>query len=83
MTVTNPAPNDRTPHSAAIPQMFTTRELSQLIGVPVATLNNWRSLGQGPRSFRLGRSVRYCADDVLAWIAHQQHVDTHYLDSTA
>ena len=46
--------------------MVTTKELAVLIGVPVATLNNWRSVGRGPRSFRLGRAVKYLVADVAA-----------------
>ena len=49
-----------------IPEMITTKELAELIGVPVATLNNWRSIGRGPRSFRLGRAVKYLVVDVAA-----------------
>ena len=58
-----------------IPDMVTTKELAELIGVPVATLNNWRSIGRGPRSFRLGRAVKYLVADVAAWIEQQQQAD--------
>ena len=61
-----------------IPDMVTTKELAELIGVPVATLNNWRSIGRGPRSFRLGRAVRYLVTDVAAWIERQQQADDRY-----
>ena len=45
-----------------IPDMVTTKELAELIGVPVATLNNWRSIGRGPRSFPVisGAVFRSC-----------------------
>ena len=62
-----------------IPNMVTTKELAELIGVPVATLNNWRSIGRGPRSFRLGRAVKYLVADVAAWIEHQQEADDRFL----
>ena len=61
-----------------IPQMVTTKELAELIGVPVATLNNWRSIGRGPRSFRLGRTVKYLIADVTAWIEQQQQADDRF-----
>lgn len=61
-----------------IPQMVTTKELAELIGVPVATLNNWRSIGRGPRSFRLGRTVKYLVADVAAWIEQQQQADDRF-----
>ena len=46
--------------------------------MPVATLNNWRSIGRGPRSFRLGRAVKYLVADVAAWIERQQQADDRY-----
>ena len=61
-----------------IPDMVTTKELAELIGVPVATLNNWRSIGRGPRSFRLGRAVKYLVADVAAWIEQQQQADDRF-----
>ena len=61
-----------------IPDMVTTKELAELIGVPVATLNNWRSIGRGPRSFRLGRAVKYLVADVAAWIEQQQKADDRF-----
>ena len=69
----NPAGQD-----SIIPEMVTTKELAVLIGVPVATLNNWRSVGRGPRSFRLGRAVKYLVADVAAWIEQQQQADDRF-----
>lgn len=45
-------------------------------GLAVQTLYNWRNLSTkdrtiGPRSFKLGRLVRYYEDDVDAWIEDQ------------
>ena len=67
-----------TSQDSLIPDMVTTKELAELIGVPVATLNNWRSIGRGPRSFRLGRAVKYLVADVAAWIEQQQQADDRY-----
>lgn len=33
------------------------------------TLRNWRVVGTGPKFLKLGRAVRYCDADLLAWIA--------------
>ena len=67
-----------TGQDSLIPDMVTTKELAELIGVPVATLNNWRSIGRGPRSFRLGRAVKYLVADVAAWIEQQQQADDRF-----
>ena len=75
-----PHTGDPTPagQDSLIPDMVTTKELAALIGVPVATLNNWRSVGRGPRSFRLGRAVKYLVADVAAWIEQQQQADDRF-----
>ena len=52
-------------------EMLTIAEVAALIRVPVATLRYWRHLGSGPRSFRIGRSVRYWRSEVWAWIENQ------------
>jgi predicted DNA-binding transcriptional regulator AlpA len=51
----------RAPDSA---RALTEREVSELIGLSVATLRAWRHRGKGPRFLRLGRSVRYLPSDV-------------------
>jgi hypothetical protein len=53
-------------------RLLTVREVSELMAVPVATLNGWRSRGT-PAGVDLpvvtfGRSVRYRLTDVLACI---------------
>lgn len=47
-------------------------EVSQYLGVPVATLYTWRSRRQGPKATRVGRWLRYRWADVDAWLAEQQ-----------
>ena len=44
-------------------------DVAEVLGVPVATLGNWRSLRKGPPFLRVGRHVRYRPGDVDAWIA--------------
>jgi len=46
-------------------------EVSELIRVPVATLRYYRHLGCGPRSFKVGRTVRYWRSDVYQWLEEQ------------
>jgi predicted DNA-binding transcriptional regulator AlpA len=48
-------------------------EVSQLLGIPKATLYRWHSLStldapQGPRAFRMGRYLRYTLEDVRSYI---------------
>lgn len=55
-----------------IPKMVSTKELSELIGIQVTTLYNWRQKGEGPPSFRLCGSVKYLVQDVAAWVEEER-----------
>jgi excisionase family DNA binding protein len=50
---------------------WTTGDVSAFLGVPVATLYQWRHKGIGPKSRRVGRHVRYKPEDVRAWFEEQ------------
>lgn len=52
-------------------RLITVQELSDYLGVPVATLYQWRYRGEGPEGFRVGRHVRYRWNEVEAWIEAQ------------
>ena len=51
--------------------LLTPAEVAQIMRSPVSTLRNWRHLGTGPHSFRVGRRVVYRRADVTAWL-HEQ-----------
>jgi predicted DNA-binding transcriptional regulator AlpA len=56
-------------------ELLTMQEVADVVRVPVATLRYWRHLGTGPRSFRIGRSVRYWRTEVFAWLYDQANGD--------
>jgi predicted DNA-binding transcriptional regulator AlpA len=62
-----------TPH--ADDALLTIQEVADVVRVPVATLRYWRHVGTGPRSFRIGRSVRYWRTEVFAWLDNQDNSD--------
>lgn len=47
-------------------------EVSELTGVPVATLTWYRATDQGPRSVKIGRRVRYHKSDVMDWLEAEE-----------
>ena len=49
-----------------------TADLVEEYGIPEATWRWWRHRGEGPRSFKLGKTVFYDADDVAAWVESQK-----------
>lgn len=40
---------------------------AHFLGLSIQTLRNWRHLGRGPAYCKLGRSVRYKIEDLLAF----------------
>jgi len=50
-------------------RLWTVADLARYLGVPVGTVYKWRSTGEGPTGFRIGRYVRYKEQDVAAWLA--------------
>lgn len=52
--------------------LLSTQEVADYLGVPVQTLYQWRSRGQGPTSMRIGRHVRYDPADVRSWLAQRR-----------
>lgn len=48
--------------------VLTTSELAAHLGVPVQTIHDLRHARRGPRSFRVGRELRYRVSEVQAWV---------------
>ena len=59
-------------HTTTAPKMLTEQDVVQMTGLARGTLAYYRHAGTGPRSYKLGRRVRYDEADVLAWIAEQK-----------
>ena len=62
--------------------LLTIAEVAAIVRAPVATLRYWRHLGTGPRSFRVGRGVRYWRTDVTTWLEQQQRSDHAAVDGS-
>lgn len=50
-------------------QFLSEREVSDITGLSVKTLQRWRLLNMGPPYRKFGGAVRYNAADVSNWIA--------------
>nr|WP_224112664.1 helix-turn-helix domain-containing protein [Mycobacterium avium] len=57
-------------------EFLTAAQVSELTGLPQATLRYWRHANQGPASFRLGRRIMYRREVVERWIAAQEKATT-------
>ena len=53
-------------------KLIVPSELSGDLGVPEATLAQWRYLGIGPAYHKVGRFVRYLEQDVEVWLERQR-----------
>jgi predicted DNA-binding transcriptional regulator AlpA len=49
-------------------RLWSVDEVSYFLGIPVATLYQWKCEGRGPKSRRVGRYLRYRPADVHAWL---------------
>jgi len=54
--------------SVTMPRLWDQKTLAAYLGKSTAWCERARWAGEGPRFIKLGRHVRYRADDVLAWI---------------
>lgn len=57
-------------------RLLSAHEVAEFLGIPVATLYQWRHKGCGPDAYRVGRHLRYDPAVVRGWLeSHgaQQH----------
>lgn len=52
-------------------RLWTPDDVSAYLGVPIGTLYRWRCAGTGPRALRIGKHLRYLAEDVYQWAKEQ------------
>jgi len=45
------------------------------LGIPVATLYQWRQRGLGPPAIKLGKHLRYLPEAVKQWLQSQEGLD--------
>lgn len=57
--------------ASQVPALLDVHQLSEVLGIPEATLYSWRTHRRGPRGIRVGRHLRYRPEDVQAWIDAQ------------
>ena len=59
--------------AAHLEHLLTVQELSDYLGIPVATLYDWRVDHRGPKAVKLGRALRYPESAIRNWI--QERLD--------
>jgi excisionase family DNA binding protein len=56
--------------------VLTTGEAAEWVGLAASTLENLRVLGGGPTYLKLGRAVRYRAEDLDGWLSVRERRST-------
>ena len=56
---------------APLQELWTIREVSAFLHVPVGTLYQWRHRGFGPKAYRAGNRLLYDAVDVRRWLVEE------------
>jgi predicted DNA-binding transcriptional regulator AlpA len=57
--------------SVTQPELLTPKQVAEKLQVDVQLLNQWRSARKGPKFHKLGRFIRYKADELQEWIDSQ------------
>ena len=73
---------ERLPHTEAttiesgqpMPELLTPEQAGELLEISPSTLRKWRSLREGPTYTKVGGSVRYLRDDLVAYLHERRHV---------
>lgn len=56
--------------------LWTFKDLSNYLGIPVPTLRRWRGAGRGPQGVRVGKHVRFRRSSCLRWLEEQEREQT-------
>lgn len=62
----------RQAETPAIEPLWRIEQLSDFLGVPVATIYGWRTRGEGPPGLRIGKYIRFRREDVEAWLVSRR-----------
>jgi hypothetical protein len=52
-------------------ELIPAKQAAELLHLRVQTLASWRSVGRGPRWFKIGRAAFYRLADIRSWLAAQ------------
>ncbi len=50
-------------------RLFNEQQVSEMLGVSVASLRRWRLLHRGPKFFKSNSAVRYSQESITEWLA--------------
>jgi len=54
--------------TSVLPELLTETQVSMIFNISVNTLRYWRHCGDGPNYIKMGRLVRYHADELESYV---------------
>lgn len=54
--------------TVTVPRLLSVDDLAGWLNVPKQTIYEWNCGRKGPKRFRVGKHIRYRAEDVLTWL---------------
>lgn len=57
---------------AGLQQLIDLETLAAYLGVPVATVYDWRARHLGPPAYRVGKRLMFAVPDVQAWLEQRR-----------
>ena len=73
-SATDPVTSHDKPKNPRPGQLLTIDQLSEWLQVPKQTVYKWRSCGDGPRGYRIGKHVRFEVNEVERWLSEQHEI---------
>lgn len=52
-------------------RLLTLQEVAEVLSIPIGTIYQWRTKGEGPPGIRVGRHVRVRQGDLEHWLEAQ------------
>ena len=62
--------------SVSMPRLLDQNDLAKYLKKSISWCERARFIGDGPRFIKIGRNVRYRAEDILDWIAENARTST-------
>lgn len=66
-----------------LPDLMTTKEAAEYLGIKPGTLEIWRVAGRGPRFCKIGRLVRYTPSDLTDYVSRNAKHSTSEVGEAA
>ncbi|WP_241992116.1 helix-turn-helix domain-containing protein [Cryobacterium lyxosi] len=64
--------NENNSTAVSLEPLMDVAELANYLGIPIATVYDWRVHCKGPTAYRFGKHLKFTISDVRSWMAQQR-----------